>query len=247
MVRTKNTARKPSAGLPTARRPYVCQHCRREINDLSNYRRHLAIVHGKKDDGTGADDSTVARFSRYAKRGPLVPVQSAPSADDTSRPQPTTSDEKPTTSTLAPSAATRRRRRQPKSVEIVESSSPSPPAVKRTATTSDVADDLALSTSTSRPTFEAGSTDDMFVDITDEEAATEIDLPTSRVPTRPLPVAAPHLRRVGLREAEDAVAVRPPATSVPTVKRRRLEMAPSVLACTTSHCEPSQVQSRPRR
>ena len=100
MVRTKNTARKPSAGLPTARRPYVCQHCRREINDLSNYRRHLAIVHGKKDDGTGADDSTVARFSRYAKRGPRVTVQSAPSADDTSRPQPTTSDEKPTTSAL---------------------------------------------------------------------------------------------------------------------------------------------------
>jgi len=159
-----------------------------------------------------------------------VPVQSAPSADDTGRPQPTTSDEKPTTSALAPSAATRRRRRQPKSVEIVESSSPSPPAVKRTATTSDVADDLALSTSTSRPTSEAGSTDDMFVDITDEEAASEIDLPTSRVPTRPLPVAAPHLRRVGRREAEDAVAVRPPATSVPTVKRRRLEMALPVLA-----------------
>jgi len=133
------------------------------------------------------------------------------------------------TSALTPSAATRRRQRQPKSVEIVESS-PSPSAFKRTATTSDVADDLALSTSTSRPTSEAGSTDDMFVDITDEEAATEINLPTSRVPTRPLPVAAPHLRRVGRREAEDAVAVRPPATSVPTAKRRQLEMAPSVLA-----------------
>ena len=51
------------ARLPMARRPYVCSHCRREINDLSNYRRHLAIIHGKKDDGTEADDSTVARFS----------------------------------------------------------------------------------------------------------------------------------------------------------------------------------------
>jgi len=39
--------------------------------------------------------STVARFSRYAKRGPRVPVQSAPSADATSRPQPTTSDKRP--------------------------------------------------------------------------------------------------------------------------------------------------------
>jgi len=68
-------------------------------------------------------------FWRYAKRGPRVPVQSAPSADDTTRPQPTTSDEKSTTSALTPSAATRRRRRQPKSVEIVESS-PSPPAVE---------------------------------------------------------------------------------------------------------------------
>ena len=101
MVRTKNTARKPSAGLPTARRPYVCQHCRHEINDLSNYRRHLAIVHVKKDDGTDADDSTVARYSRYTKRGPRVPVQSAPSADDTSRHQPT-NDERRETDDLCP-------------------------------------------------------------------------------------------------------------------------------------------------
>ena len=113
---------------------------------------------------------------------------------------------------------------------VVESSSLSPPAIKSTATLSDVADDLAQSTSTSRPASEAGSTDDMFVDITDEEVAAETDLPTSRVPTRPLPAAAPHLRRVGRLEAEDAVAVRPPPTSVPTVQRRRLEMAPSVLA-----------------
>jgi len=163
-------------------------------------------------------------------------------ADDTSRPQPTTSDEKPTTSALTPSAATRRRRRQPKSVEIMESS-PSPPAIKRTATTSDVADDLALSTSTSRPTSDAGSTDDMFVDITDEEAATEIDLPTSRVPTRPLSVAAPHLRRVGRREAvrcSSACDVRPDCQA-PSAGDD------SVDAYTTSHCEPSQVQSRPRR
>ena len=80
---------------------------------------HLAIVHGKREDGTDADATTVARFSEYAKRGPRKPAQSTPSADAAGTPQLTTSGVRPTISDATPSAMTRRRRRQLKSVAIV--------------------------------------------------------------------------------------------------------------------------------
>ena len=66
MVRTKHTNRKTSAGLPAAHRPHACQECRREIEGMSNFRRHMAIVNKKNVDGTDADAAMVSCFSQYA-------------------------------------------------------------------------------------------------------------------------------------------------------------------------------------
>jgi len=230
MVRTKHTARKTSVGLPVARRPHVCQECRRQIEDVSNFRRHMVIVHKKNVDGTDADAATVSRFSQYAKRGPRTRAQSTADAQPT--PDANADDPRPSTSARS-SIPTRRRRRRLKSIAVVpQSPTMSPIDTQSAATSFDVADDLILSSSS----CDADSADDFFIDITDEEAVADTpnteatpttSSPTVRVPTRPLPVAAPRHRVARL---QIPAVVRPSAPTAPAAKRRRLEMAPSVLA-----------------
>ena len=145
MARTKHTDRKTSAGLPVARRPHVCQECRRQIEDVSNFRRHMAIVHKKNVDGTDADAATVSRFSQYANRGPRTRAQSTADAQPT--PDANADDPRPSTSARS-SIPTRRRRRPPKSIAVVpESPTMSPTDTQPAATLLDVADDLILSSS----------------------------------------------------------------------------------------------------
>ena len=221
MPRIKNTDRKTAVGLPVARRPSVCPECRREFKDASNFRRHMALIHKKKEDGTDADDATVSRFARYAKRGPRT----------TTQPTPGTDEPRPSTSAASPSVSTRRRRRAPKSVAFVTDSSTGSTADDRPNPEFNVADDLVISSSS-----DDNSADDFFVEITDEEAVADASKtkpapttrsPTVRVPTRPLPVPTP-ARRVAQLQA--ATVVRPPVPTAPAAKRRRLELAPSVLA-----------------
>ena len=69
MVQMKHRDRKSSAGSLVAPHPYVGQEYKRKIENLSNFRRHMAIVHKKNVDGSGTDDVTkVSRFSQYTKR-----------------------------------------------------------------------------------------------------------------------------------------------------------------------------------
>ena len=51
MPKIKHTARKIPVGLPTARRPYVCPECQKELSDVSNLRRHRIVLHRRNDDG----------------------------------------------------------------------------------------------------------------------------------------------------------------------------------------------------
>jgi len=209
--------------LPIARHPFVCRECQRQINDISNYRRHLAVVHRKKIDGTDADEATVVRYSRYMQRGPRSQNQSTATVQPTSR----EGTDEPRPSTSAASAAPTKRMAKPK--DKSRSTVIPPTDVLPTAPPFNVADDLLLSSSDTDD-----SADDFFVEVTDEEATErKPDLetkasPTTRKPTRPLPVVVPR-RRVARLEVT-ATATRPSTSSALPAKRRRLEMAPSVLA-----------------
>jgi len=212
MAKTKNSTRKAATGLPSAKRHYDCPECQRRIQDVSNFRRHMAAVHRKNTDGTDADDATVTRYSRYMKRG--VRDKTRSTTDVSTTPATAADDPQPSTSTAA-AVPMKRRRRVKKSVVFA----PGSPKDESPPRSFNVADDLALSSSD-----DADSSDDYFVDVTDEELT---DLPIARKPTRPLPVAtAP--RRVGGIYA--AAVARPAVPTSPAAKRRRLEMAPSVLA-----------------
>ena len=81
------------------------------------------------------------------------------------------------------------------------------------------------------------SSNDFFVNITDEEgtagapiAETQptVRAPTERKPTRPMPVSTPRVR-AAKKESPTNVQQLPPTTFA-AAKRRRLELAPSVLA-----------------
>jgi len=84
--------------------------------------------------------------------------------------------------------------------------------------------------------FTVNDPNDLFIDITDEEEAVSAPIvetqpttrsTTERKPTRPMPVVTPRVR-VAKREVPTVVQQPPP--TAPAVKRRRLELAPSVLA-----------------
>jgi len=211
MPKIKHTARKIPVGLPTACRPYVCPECQKELSDASNLRRHRIVLHRRNDDGSVADEATVARFKGYTRRG--------------TRAQPTT-----VTATGGPipstSAGLTKPRHQHRSRDIVKREEST--TTSSSATSIDVAKDLEVSSD--------DSSNDFFVDITDEEgtAGTSIaeiqptvPAPTERKPTRPMPITTPRVRAA---TKESSTVRQLPPTTFAAAKRRRLELAPSVLA-----------------
>jgi len=212
MPKIKHTARKTPVGLPPARRPYVCPDCQRELSDASNLRWHRIVVHQRNDDGSVADEATVARFKGYTRRG--------------TRAQPTTvtATGEPIPSTSAGLTEPRRQHRSKDIVKREESTTTS-----SSATSIDIAKDLEVSSD--------DSSNDFFVDITDEEGTAGTSIaeiqptvraPTERKPTRPMPITTPRVR-AAKKESPTNVRQLPPTTFA-AAKRRRLELAPSVLA-----------------
>ena len=163
----------------------------------------MAVVHKKNSDGTDADKATIAWYTRYTERGVRGDIQSTTDVPATSRAM--ADEAQPSTSAVA-TAPTKRRRRSTKPAAAAFETPESQP----TDVPFDLADDLIPSTSLS-------DADDYIVDVTDED-------PADAQMTRPVPPP----RRVA--EIQAAAVTRPTAPTVPAAKRRRLEMAPSVLA-----------------
>ena len=217
MAKVKHTARKTSIGLTPAHHPYVCTECQRELASVANFRRHMIAQHGKKPDGSAADEATIERYKKRTGGSARAKPTAKTGAD---RPAPfasTTPTDEPTPFTSAMATTSRPKRLPTKSTTASSS-----------AFSVSIAKDLEISSSTD------DSSNELFIDITDEEpdkpvveSRPTVLSPTERKPTRPTPVLTPRVR-VAKREAPPVV--QPPLATAPTVKRRRLELAPSVLA-----------------
>jgi len=152
MVKVKHTARNTSAGLTPARHPYVCTECRRELSTIASFRRHMIAQHGKNLDGSDADEATIAKYKKRTGGSARVKPTAKTGAD---RPAPfasTTLTDEPTPSTSA-MAATSHQKRRPNESTTASSS----------GTSVSIAKDLEISSSTE------DSSNDFFIDITDEE------------------------------------------------------------------------------
>jgi len=220
------------AGLSSARRPYVCQDCQRELTDASNFRPHMVVVHKKNTDGSDADDATITRFKGYVQKGscakPTKTKQTKKTATDDPIPSAAsaTAADEPIPCTSAMATATRRQRRPKESVAAKSESTTTSSA----GSVVNVAEDLEMSSSSD------DSSNDFFVDMTDEEGVANAPIigtqsttrsPTERVPTRPSRVVTPRSR---VAKLEAPTVVHQPSPTAPAAKRRRLELAPSVLA-----------------
>ena len=213
MARTKHTDRKKPNRPPPATKRFVCDVCQKEFGQSTNYNRHLGLVHRLNRDGSAIDGATYAKYAAYSQRGQRQP-KAAKSAGSVNT----------TESMVARPKKTRKpRSRKHQFVQNDSSSSSDEVWVVISEAESGYEDELASYAEPDQPDLPMET--EPKSSLIRQTETLEIDA-TKRRPTRP---QKPSIRRISttarpMHEADPLPkTVRPPS-------KRRLEIAPSVLA-----------------